>query len=424
MRVLACDLAGMPESSPSPASRVPRSPRRILLVDCDQFFVQCARLVDPDGAGREELLLVGGSVEGRGVVTSASYATREFGVRSGMPTSQALRLCPRARVVPVPREMCGRKSREVRAVLGDFTPVVEAASVDEAYLDLTGTEALYRGESLRDIAERVRMAVLERAAIQVSVGGGTNRMIAKLAVRPAKPAGVHVVEPGGEAEFMRGLDLAAIPGVGPVFQEELRRFGLVRVEDALAHDRATLGAWLGSRGEWLYERVLGRDDSPVETGGAAKSISRDETFPRDLSEDAELERELLALSTRAAGDLRAAGLQARTVTVRIRDADFRNRSASRTLEQPLVSDRGVHAVARELLGTLRRRRRVPARLLGVALSGFGGATDRQLGLFGEREQAVESERDRTISRAMDDIHQRFGRDALRPGRLVDGGDGR
>lgn len=129
--------------------------RRVLLVDCDQFFVQCARLADPDGAGREPLLLVGGSAEGRGVVTSASYETRVYGVRSGMPTSQAQRLCPQAKVVPVPRGVCGAKSREIRTVLERFTPVVEPASIDEAYLDLTGTEpALPRRAARRDRAPR------------------------------------------------------------------------------------------------------------------------------------------------------------------------------------------------------------------------------------------------------------------------------
>ena len=392
--------------------------RRILLVDCDQFFVQCARIADPDGAGREELLLVGGSASGRGVVTSASYATRAFGVRSGMPTAQALRLCPKARVVPVPRQVCSEKSDEVHAVLETFTPVVERASIDEAYLDLSGTEALYHGESLHQTADRVRHEVHERAGIVVSVGGGSNKLVAKLAVRFAKPAGTHVVEPGAELDFMRRVDLAAIPGIGPVFQEELRRFGLVRVADALEHDRTTLVGWLGPRGDWLYQRIRGIDDSPLETHGVAKSISRDETFARDLDRDDDLERELLALSTRAAGDLREEGLRARTVTVRIRDSDFRNRSASRTLDAPIESDRAVHAVARELLATLRARRRTPARLLSVALSNFDGGR-RQLGLFGEEASTLETDRDRDLSRAVDTVRSKFGRNALKPGRLLD-----
>jgi len=393
--------------------------RRILLVDCDQFFVQCARIADPDGAGREELLLVGGSAASRGVITSASYATRAFGVRSGMPTAQALRLCPGARVVPVPRRVCSEKSDEVHAVLESFTPVVERASIDEAYLDLSGTEALYHNEPLRDTAQRVKDEVARRTGIVVSVGGGSNRLIAKLAVRRAKPSGVHVVEPGSELDFMRGIDLAAIPGVGPVFQEELRRFGLVRAADALEHDLTTLVGWLGPRGEWLYERVRGIDESAVEVHADAKSISRDETFARDLNDDDDLRRELLALATRAAADLREAGLRARTITVRIRDADFRNRSASRTVEEPLESDRAIVSVARDLLDTLRQRRRTPARLLSVALSNFDGGGRRQLGLFGDEAAALESARDRDLSRALDAVRSRFGRGAIRPGRLID-----
>ena len=144
---------------------VSRPAGRILLVDCDQFFVQCARLADPDGAGRRDLLLVGGSASGRGVVTSASYATREYGVRSGMPTAQALRLCPAAHVVPVPGAMCARKSRDVRDVLHRFSPIVEPASIDEAYIDMHGTEALYHGESLHETALKMQASVLADAGI-------------------------------------------------------------------------------------------------------------------------------------------------------------------------------------------------------------------------------------------------------------------
>lgn len=395
--------------------------KRILLVDCDQFFVQCARIADPEGAGREPLLLVGGTPAQRGVVTSASYETRAFGCRSGMPTAQALRLCPRAKVAPVPRALCGQKSRAVRDVLRRYSPLVEAASIDEAYIDLTGTEALYGGETLEDTARRLQAEVRAETNIVVSVGGGTNKMVAKLAVSRAKPAGVHVVHAGGEAAFMAELELKAIPGVGPVFQEELRKYGLVSVADVLPLDDATLGGLLGEgRAAWLHRRVRGLDDASVEPESEAKSISRDETFPRDLDRDEDLERELLALVVRLGGDLRESGLRARTVTVRIRDRDFRNRSASRTLEQPLESDRAIYFVGRALLTRLRSRRRTPARLLSIAVSNFtkdDGAT--QLALFQEGPANIETERDRNLSRAVDDLRARFGRDALLPGRLLD-----
>jgi len=401
---------------------VNESKRRVLLVDCDQFFVQCARIADPAGAGRAELLLVGGSATGRGVVTSASYPTRVFGVRSGMPMAHALRLCPDAMVVAVPRELCSRKSRDVRAVLERFTPVVEPASIDESYLDLAGTTAIH-GHSLEETARRVRVAVEADAGIVVSIGGATNRMVAKLAAEVAKPAGVHVVPPGEEAAFMRRLGVADIPGVGPVMAEKLRRMGIVRVDDGLGVDEDTLAGLLGrARGAWLFRRLRGVDDSVVESRAEAKSMSRDETFPEDLSSDDDLHRELLALTVRLGGDLRGAGRRARTVTVRLRDADFTNRSASRTLQEPLESDRALFAVARELLAGLRAKRRVPARLIGVAASHFSaGDGGPQLALFEEGEAAspLETGRDRELSRAVDALRARFGRGAVVPGRLVE-----
>src|SRR5690606_4682649 len=202
-------------------------PRRILLVDADAFFVAVARLADPEGAGRARLLIVGGSPEGRGVVTSASYEARQYGVRSAMPMARALRLCPKAMRVRVPFDMCRRKSREIRAVLERFAPVVTSASIDEWYMDMGGTEALYDGEPLRDTAHRIRSAVLEETDLSVSIGGGTSRLVAKLAVERAKPKpgtgadGVHVVAPGDEAAFLRTFMLADIPGVGPRLQQRL-----------------------------------------------------------------------------------------------------------------------------------------------------------------------------------------------------------
>ena len=397
------------------------APRRILLADCDAYFVQVARLEDPEGAGRERYLLVGGSPHARGVVTSASYEARRFGVRSGMPMSRALRLCPRAARVPVPRGACSRKHGEIKEVLARFSPVVEPASIDEFYLDLSGTEAVYGGAALGDVATRVRLAVLAETRIEISIGGGSSRLVAKLAVRKAKPAGVHVVAPGQEAEFLRTLELAAIPGVGPKLQETLRRLGMVMVPDALAHGRQALCDWLGeSTGRWLYERIRGIDHTPVETGGQAKSVSREETFPRDVHDERQLETELLELVVRVAGDLRAEHLRARTITVKLKDADFRIRQASRTLTAPVQSDRPIFAVARELLARLRAKRRTGERLVGVALSQLTTAEGpAQLSLLEETAEApLETERDVALARALDDARRRFGQDALLPGRIL------
>ncbi len=396
------------------------APRRILLVDCDMFYVQVARLEDRDGVGRERLVVVGGSPSRRGVVTSASYEARAYGVHSAMPTAQALRLCPDAVVVPVPREACSRKSRAIRRSLEALSPVVQPASIDEFYLDLSGTERLLAHETLSESATRIRMRVLEETDISVSVGGGTTRTVAKLATRRAKPGGVHVVAPGEEQAFLDELDLAELPGVGPSLAAALRARGLVRVADARRVERSWLCRWFGEgRGAWLHDRVRGIDPTPVSADGARRSVSSERTFAEDIDGDRPLERHLARLSAAAGSALREKGLRARTVTVKLRDGDFTTRSASHTLPDPVESNRAIFGVARGLLGELRRRRRTGARLLGVGLSGLVESdVPRQLGLF-EEGGMVETERDRALARVMDDLAGRFGEGTVVSARTLD-----
>jgi DNA polymerase-4 len=315
--------------------------RRILLADADAFYVAVARALDPEGAGRAALLIVGGSRDSRGVVCSASYETRKFGVRSAMPIARALRLCPDAMCVPVPMKACGQKSTEIRKLLHQFAPIVEGASIDEWYLDLTGTEGVYHHEPLATTAQRIRAAVHEATGLTLSIGGGTNKLIAKMAVARAKPNGVLIVEPGGEEAFLRSCTLADIPLVGPKFQARLAAHGLITVDDVFHHDPATLQQWMSKReATWLWNRAHGIEASVVAHREVNRGLSRDETFARDLHEDAEIERELLRLVTRAAADLRGGGLAARTVAVRLRDWDFRTRGAQRTLPDPVGSRGG------------------------------------------------------------------------------------
>lgn len=394
--------------------------RRVLLADADAFYVSVARLMDPDGVGKEPLVIVGGSATGRGVVTSASYQAREFGVRSAMPTAQALRLCPGAVVVPVPRDLCTQKSREILEVLKRFSPVVEPASIDEFYLDMVGTVHLYDDEPLANTAERIRSTVIDETGLSVSIGGGTSKLIAKLAAKIAKSRpgrdgnGVYIVAAGAEAEFMAELELAAIPMIGPKFQERLQRFGLNTVRDALRHDRITLEQWFGKRtGHWLYQRVRGVDTTTINAGPRRRSIGHEETFARDLTTDEELERELLRLAVHVAGDLRRKRLSARTITVKIKDTDFTVRQASRTLAAPFTTDGVVHAVSRELLHKLRNDRNTPARLLGVSLSQLRSDVrdPAQLSLFVEDSANVDAhdtDRDRTLSEIRDRISEKFG----------------
>lgn len=396
----------MPRAAPVPA--------RILLADCDSYFVRCAQLADPEGAGRAELLIVGGSASGRGVVTSASYAARAFGVHAGMPTGQALRLCPGAMVAPVPGEVVRRKHREVRAVLERWAPVVEAASVDEFFLDLTGTELLYHGEPVEETARRLQADVWRETEISVSVGAASNRLLAKMAASVNKPRGVFAVPEGGEADFMLRWQMADIPGVGPSLAEALKRRGVVSVRQGLAIDPATLTSWLGpGRGEWLWEVMRGNGSSGVRRRPRQKSVSHERTFGQDVSDERELEARLLSLAALTGASLRAEGMRGRTITVRMRYADFTDRQGSRTLAEAVESDTAIAREARALLRRLRAERAGPVRLLGVGVSGLVDPEAVEPMLFTDAPGAAETERERRLSAAADRLRKRFGADAVR-----------
>lgn len=407
--------------------------RRILLVDADAFFVAVARQHDPDGAGKATLLIVGGRPGSRGVVCSASYECRAYGVRSAMPIARALTLCPQAMCVPVPRGVCSERSRDIQAVLARFSPVVQASSIDEWYCDMGGTEALYGNERLAATAMRMRVAVFEATGLSVSIGGGASRLIAKMAVEAAKPkpgsgaTGVRCIEPGGETAFLAPLRLADLPMVGPRFAAKLERMGLVHIRDAQALDQPALVSRLGERsGTWLFRKARGIDESTVSSRDSQKQVSREDTFARDLHDDGDIERELLRLAVRVSADLRKQALRARTITVKLRDADFKTRSAQRTISKPIESERSVARVAAPLLRMLRARRRVGVRLLGIALSHFedeAAPGPAQLALFelaapAKADEPVESPKDRALTQALDRIRGRFGKEAILPATLV------
>ena len=354
-----------------------------------------------------------------------------------MPIGRALKLCPEALCVPVPRRACSRRSREIQAVLARFAPVVQASSIDEWYCDMGGTEAMYHHEPLAVTAQRIRAAVHETTGLTVSIGGGTSKVVAKMAVETAKPkpgtgaTGVHCVEPGGEALFLAPFPLGDLPMVGPRFASDLERIGLFKVADAQRVELPVLVARLGERsGSWLHRRVRGIDDSVVASRDGQKQVSREDTFAHDLHADQDVERELLRLAVRVSADLREQSLRARTVTVKLRDSDFKTRSAQRTLTRPIESERSVARVARPLLRMLRARRRVGVRLLGIALSHFDDDTrpgTAQLTLFepaavAPPEDPVEGAKDRALTQALDRIRGRFGKGAILPASLVEPAD--
>lgn len=400
-------------------------PRSILLADCDVYYVQLARIADPEGAGREPLLIVGGSAESRGVVCSATYEARKYGVRSGMPISRAVRLCPKAMCVPVPRELCSEKSSEIVTVLKRFAPEVESASPDEAYLDLTTTmQTIYRGRTLEEIAHTIRSAVLRETDIRISMGGATNKLVAKLAVEFAKPrdgsggTGVYIVAAGEEEAYSSRLALADFPGIGPKFQEELARCGWYKASDVHGIPLADLQHRFGERsGSWLYEVIRGMDTSPVHQREEPKSMGREETFSQDIMDDSELEREMLQLVDRVTSDLRESGYAARTITVKLKDSDFTLRSAARTLDDVVTTYHAVAPVAKDLLHGLRKKRRVAARLIGISashLERIGG--EEQLALFeGVESDGIETGKHRELAAALDSLRERYGRGVIKFG---------
>ncbi len=392
--------------------------KRILLADADAFFVSVAKLADPEGAGRESLLIVGGSADGRGVVTSASYEAREYGVRSAMPTAQALRLCPNAKVVPVARNACVQKSKQILKVLRRYTPVVQPASIDEFYLDMSGTEKLYADETFEKTAQRIRANVLAETGLYVSIGGGSSKIIAKIAAKVAKPrpgrqqTGVHIVPPGAEEAFMGARALADVPMVGPKFQQQLAKHNLHTVADALAVSSAKLCDWFGTRaGTWLFQRIRGEDATHVSRGFRRKSLGHEETFSRDIETDEQLDEQLVRLSTRVALDLRKKRLGGRTITVKIKDSDFTVRSAGKTLTRSVSTDRVIIKTSRALLRQLRDDRHTKARLLGVTISLLSERRAPQLDLFAEattERDGLETVRDFALAQSVDDISSRFG----------------
>ena len=390
------------------------------------MFVSVARRADPEGAGKAALLVVGGTARSRGVVCSASYEARQYGLHAGMSIARAVRLCPQAMYVPVPGKEIQEAHRHIRNVLGRWAPVVEPASVDEFYLDLTGTERLYHHESLTATAERIRESVRRETGFTLSIGGSTNRLIAKMAAERAKPrpgsraTGILIVAPGDEAGFMAERTLAEIPGVGPKLQAELKRRGLTLVREALALDQKTLTTWVGNAtGRWLFRCIRGEGSGEVEIRPENKSISHETTFSKDLSSDESLESRLLRLLTALTAQLRADRLATRCITVKLRDHDFRTRQAGRTLREPLSTDRALFGVAKELLGRLRAERRVPARLIGVSLSSLqstDGPLQFELPIPGA--PSGETARDRVLADAVDTIAKKLGSSAIRPARLA------
>ena len=377
------------------------APRAIIHMDLDAFFVAVERLRDPSLMGRP--VVVGGRPERRGVVASASYEVRPFGIRSAMPMAQAVRLCPDLVIVPSHYRLYRHYSDRVMAMLREITPLVEPISIDEAFLDVTGCERLWGPPA--DLAAWLQERIQAELGLSASLGVATNKLVAKIASDLRKPHGLVIVPPGGERDFLAPLPVERLWGVGPATARRLWEMGIRTIGDLAAWPARDLQARFGVHGETLWQHAHGRDDRPVEPESEPKSISRETTFARDVADPERLRRTLLWLSEEVAVRLRRHRVRARTVFIKLRYADFTTLTRQATLPDPTDQAAVVYEHACDLWRRVWTRTR-SVRLLGVGATNFVGP-EQQLSLFPERD-----DRQERLSQALDRIRERFGDHAI------------
>jgi DNA polymerase IV len=382
----------------------------ILHVDMDAFYASVSLRTRPELHGTPVIVGGGG---GRSVVLSATYEARALGVHSAMPMSRARRLAPQAVVIEPDHRAYAQVSRNVMALFGSITPIVEPLSLDEAFLDVSG--ALRRLGSPTAIAELIRARVQDEQQITCSVGVASTKFVAKLASTRAKPDGLLVVPADRVIDFLHPLPVGALWGVGEKTEEQLARYGLRTVADIANTPLATLQRALGqAAGTHLHELSWGRDPRPVSPHEPDKSVGNEETFAHDIDDPEIIHAHLLALSDQVAGRLRKAGYVGRTVCLKVRFADFSTITRSRTLSRSTDVGKDIYDTVRSLYDALGLQR-VRIRLVGVRMEGISDAeaTPQQL-LLGEEDHGR-----REAEVAVDALRARFGSDAVRPARLVD-----
>ncbi|GAA3022947.1 DNA polymerase IV [Microbacterium dextranolyticum] len=373
---------------------------RILHVDMDAFYASVEVLHDPALAGKP--LIVGG-MEGRGVVSSASYEARRYGVRSAMGVAQALRLCPQAIVVVPHFERYSALSRQVMGIFQEITPLVEPLSIDEAFLDVSGARRLWGSPG--EIARMLRARVLAETGLVCSVGVAATKHVAKIASTMSKPDGLLIVSEPETAPFLAALPVRALWGVGPKAAEALEARGIRLVSDILASPQRVIERALGpTGGERVWLLAHGQDPREVETERVEKSIGHEETFLHDIADRATLRSELRRLADRVAGRLRGGGWEARTISLKLRYADFTTLSRASTLAEPTDVGQRIGDVAIGLFDELELAQ--PVRLIGVRAEKLRPGGGAALTLWDDDEDW------RRVDAALDDARDRFGGGAV------------
>ncbi len=384
--------------------------KSIIHLDMDAFYPAVEVLDNPELKGRA--VIVGGSRE-RGVVSSASYEARKFGVRSAQPMAQAMRLCPQGIVLPVRMSRYKEVSDRIFEIFRRFTPLVEPLSIDEAFLDVTGTARLF-GTPVQ-IAERIKKTVREETGLTVSAGVAPSKFVAKIASDLEKPDGLTFVHPDKVREFLDPLPIKKMWGVGKVTQEALAGLGIHTFRDLRKTPMEILEKRFGKYGIKMHGLAMGIDVREVETEHEMKSIGHEQTFLEDIMTVESAKKELLSLAMRVAKRMRRNGASGKTISLKVKYSDFVQITRAFTLEKLTDDGAMIYSTACELLGKTEVGRR-PVRLLGISLSHlqFQGM-EGQMSLFHENGKSIKR---KDLNRALDSLQERFGEKSIRPGTLL------
>lgn len=390
--------------------------RVIVHIDMDAFFAAIEQRDRPEC--RNKPVIVGADPKGgrgRGVVSTCSYEARVYGVHSAMPISLAFRRCPRGVFLPVRMEAYAAESRRIRTVLEEFTPLIEPVSIDEAFLDVSGSLHLFGSKG--DLARLIQERIAQETKLSVSVGIAPVKMVAKMASDIRKPAGIVIVEPAEVEAFLRPLPVKRLWGVGEKSRLELGRLGIGTIGDLADYDVGELVRRFGQHGAHISELARGRDDRPVSPDEESKSIGAENTFEFDTDDPQRIQSTLMGLCEEVAHRLRDDRKRGRTVTTKVRLEGFITLTRAQTLPDRTDTAREIYRVAWEnFLRAEPEGKKI--RLLGVSVSGFEGGDLRQGGLFDAPRQRLPAQKQRSLDAAVDRARARFGDGALRHARSL------
>lgn len=400
--------------SPDAMSAAPTR-RRILHVDMDAFYASVEEREDPALVGKP--VVVGGPVDGRGVVSAANYEARRFGVHSAQPAALAARLCPHAVFIKPRHRLYAAVSRDIHAVMARYTPLIEPLSLDEAFLDVTNSQRLFG--PAHGIAVRIKAEILSSTSLVASVGLAPNKFLAKLASDIQKPDALVVVLPGTEQAFLDPLPVTRVWGVGRRTAQTLSRLNVRTIADLRHMSDELLAEVFGQHGTRLRELAHGIDNRPVVPEHEARSVSHETTFADDVSDPGILRMWLLDLADQVTARCRRLDMEGRTVSIKVRFNTFRTITRSHTLTRPTNLTRDVREAADELFANRLGQPLEPVRLIGVGLAGFQQFEMPQADLFGDPQR----EHEQVVDSVMDNVRSRFGDTALRRGRSPGGTPG-